>query len=150
MWVLNLIPDWPVYVLVVVGLLGLIATFFIRLIPLPFIYVYKTPIQVVSYVVLAAGIFLAGVLVSNYFWNAEAESFKKKLAIAEARSKEENIKIVEKVITKTKVIKQKGDTVIQYVDREVAKYDSKFSKGGVCEIPKEFVKAHNDATELNK
>jgi hypothetical protein len=57
---------------------------------------------------------------------------------------------VEKVITKTKVVKERGDEIIKYVDREIVKYDTKFLPGGICEIPKEFIKAHNDAAEPPK
>ena len=58
--------------------------------------------------------------------------------------KEENVKIVEKVVTKTQVVKEKAQEVVKYVDREVVKYDNS------CVIPKEFVKAVNDAAEPPK
>jgi hypothetical protein len=73
-----------------------------------------------------------------------------KLAIAEQQSKEENVKIETKVITKTQVIRTRGKDIVKYVDREIVKYDTKFAPGGVCEIPKEFIKAHNDAAEAPK
>jgi hypothetical protein len=67
-----------------------------------------------------------------------------KLAKAEAESAQANTKIVEKATTR--IAKQKEKTVIvrQYIDREVTKYDSQ------CVIPKEFIKAHNDAAEQAK
>ena len=40
-----------------------------------------------------------------------------------------------------------GAEVIKYVDREVVKYDTKFAPGGICEIPKEFFTAHDDAAK---
>jgi hypothetical protein len=67
-----------------------------------------------------------------------------KLAAAEAESAKENIKIVEKVITRRNVIKQRGEDVIKYIDREVTKYDTQ------CVIPKEFIQAHNKAAEQVK
>jgi len=51
---------------------------------------------------------------------------------------------VEKVVKKTEYIKTRGKDVVQYIDREVTKYDN------TCIIPKEFVKAHNDAAEMAK
>ena len=48
------------------------------------------------------------------------------------------------------IVKIKGEEVIKYVDRELVKYDTKFAAGGQCEIPKEFIKAHNDAAEAPK
>jgi hypothetical protein len=73
-----------------------------------------------------------------------------KLAKAEAESQKENVKIVEKIVTKTQIVKERGADIIRYVDREVVKYDTKFAPGGVCEIPNEFIKAHNDAAEQTK
>jgi len=57
---------------------------------------------------------------------------------------------VTKVVTKTQIVRTRGENIIKYVDREIVKYDTKFAPGGICEIPKEFIKAHNDAAELPK
>jgi hypothetical protein len=69
---------------------------------------------------------------------------------AAVESAQENVKIVEKVVKKTEYIKTRGEDIINYIDREVVKYDTKFAPGGVCEIPKEFIKAINDAAEAPK
>ena len=60
------------------------------------------------------------------------------------------MKIVEKVVTKTQIVKTRGQDIIKYVDKEIVKYDTKFAPGGVCEIPKEFIEAHNRAAEVPK
>ena len=73
-----------------------------------------------------------------------------KVAEAEAKSAKENVKIVERVVKRLEVVRVRGNDVIQYVDREIVKYDTKFAPGGVCEIPKEFIKALNDAAEQPK
>jgi hypothetical protein len=73
-----------------------------------------------------------------------------KVAIVEVQSKEENVKIVTKIVKKTQVIRERGQEIIRYVDREVTKYDTKFLPGGECEIPKEFIKSINDAAEQTK
>ena len=54
------------------------------------------------------------------------------------------------MITKTQIVRTRGEDIIRYVDREVIKYDEKFAKGGICEIPQEFINAHNDAAEAVK
>jgi hypothetical protein len=83
-------------------------------------------------------------------WEAKVKELEVKLAKAEAESQKENVKIVEKIVTKTQIVKERGADIIRYVDREIVKYDTKFAPGGVCEIPKEFIKAHNDAAEKTK
>lgn len=93
---------------------------------------------------------MAGAIHDNDAWEARVKEMQDKVAVAEIQSKEENVKIVQKVVTKTQVIKTRGEDIVKYVDREIVKYDEKFAKGGVCEIPQEFIKAHNDAAEAPK
>lgn len=117
---------------------------------IPFVYVYKTPIQLGSIAAIVIGTFMAGAIYDNEAWEARVREMEAKVAAAEAQSKEENIKIVEKVVNKIQIVKTRGEDIVKYVDREIVKYDEKFAKGGICEIPKEFIKAHNDAAEVPK
>ena len=73
-----------------------------------------------------------------------------KVAAAEAESQKENVKIVEKVVNKVQIVKTRGEDIIKYVDKEIIKYDTKFLPGEICEIPNEFVEAHNRAAEVAK
>ena len=144
MWILQWLPNWLFYATLLIGVVGLVATYFIRFIPIPFVYMYKTPIQLASIALIVFGTFMTGAIYDNEAWIAKVKALEEKVAKAEQESKVENVKIVTKVVEKTKVIKEKGDDIIQYVDREVTKYDNQ------CIIPKEFIKALNDATEIKK
>ena len=144
MWLLNWLPDWIFYVVGLIGLIGLFSTYLLRFIPIPAIYMYKTPIQLVSIVLIGFATYMSGGVANEAKWNARVKEVEAKVAAAEVESAKQNVKIVEKVVKKTEYITRKGNDVIQYVDREIVKYDSS------CVIPKEFVKAHNDATDLNK
>lgn len=93
---------------------------------------------------------MAGAIYDNDAWEARVKEMEEKVAAAEVQSKEENIKIVEKVVNKVQIVKTRGQDIVKYVDREVVKYDTKFAPGGICEIPKEFIKALNDAAEAPK
>jgi len=151
MWLLHWLPNWIFYPVLIAGVFGLVVSYFVRFLSfIPFVYVYKTPIQLGSIVAIAIGTFMAGAIHDNDAWEARVKEMEDKVAVAETQSKEENIKIVEKVVTKTQVIKTRGQDIIKYVDREVVKYDTKFAPGGECEIPKEFIKAINDAAEAPK
>ena len=150
MWLLNFLPDGFFIVLAGLGVLVLAATFLLKYIPIPFLYVYKTPIQIGSVALIIFSTFMAGVMHNESSWQAKIKEMEEKVAAAEEQSKKENVKIVQKVVTKTQVIKTRGQDIVKYVDREIVKYDTKFAPGGVCEIPKEFIKAHNDAAEVPK
>ena len=87
---------------------------------------------------------MIGAISNNDAWLAKIKDLETKVAQAEAKSATINTDIVEKVITKTQVIKQRGEDIVRYVDREVVKYDT------TCVIPKEFVLIHNRAAEAPK
>jgi uncharacterized membrane protein len=137
MWILNFLPDWTFYALFFIGIVGLIATFFMKFIP--FVYVYKTPIQVVSVILIAIGTYMSGAISNNEKWEAKVKELEIKLAGAEVAAAKVNTEIIEKVVVKREYYKERGKDVIRYIDREVIKYDER------CIIPKEFVEAHNNA-----
>jgi len=151
MWLLHWLPNWIFYAVLIAGVFGLVVSYLIRFLSfIPFLYVYKTPIQITSIIAIAIGTFMSGAIYDNNAWEARVKEMEAKVAVAETQSKEENIKIVEKVVTKTQVIKTRGQDIVKYVDRELVKYDTKFLPGGECEMPKEFIKALNDAAEAPK
>ena len=90
---------------------------------------------------------MAGAIANEAAWSARVAELQIKVAEAEAKSAQVNTEIVEKVINRTQVVKEKGDEVIKYVEKEVVKYDTKFLPGGQCEIPKEFIIALNKAAK---
>ena len=148
MWILQWLPNWIFYLMFFAGLLGVVATYVMKFIP--FVYVYRTPIQVASVILIAIGTYMSGAISNEEAWLARVREMEAKVAEAEAKSAKENVKIVDKVVKKIQVVRVKGEEVIKYVDREVVKYDVKFAPGGQCEIPTEFVKAINDASEPPK
>jgi translation elongation factor EF-Tu-like GTPase len=90
---------------------------------------------------LAFGLYLEGGIANEEKWQARVKELEAKVATAEAKSQEVVTQVVTKYVTRTQVIKERGDTVIQYVDREVVKYDNK------CEIPTIVIKAHDAAAK---
>ena len=152
MWMLQFIPD-SFLLLVVNGILitGAVLTFLSFFIInkvlrwFPPLAGWLNVLQIVSIALLLAGVYFKGSYQTEAEWRAKVAEVETKLKSAEEISKKENVKIVTKVVTRTR-----GENIIKYVDREIVKYDTKFSPGGVCEIPKEFIKAHNDAAEAPK
>jgi uncharacterized membrane protein len=148
MWILQWLPNWIFYGIFFAGLLGLLATYVMKFIP--FVYVYRTPIQAVSVLAIVIGTYMSGAISNEESWQAKVKEMEAKVAAAEIESQKENVKIVEKIVKKTEYITRRGQDIIQYVDREVVKYDDKFRPGGQCELPKEFIKAINTAAEAPK
>ena len=148
MFILSILPDWVFHAITFLGVLGTVAGFVLGMIPV--IKTYIIPVRVISILLLSLGLYLEGGLADYAVWEAKVKEVEAKLAEAELKSAKENTKIVTKVITKTQIVKTRGETITKYIDREIVKYDTKFAPGGQCEIPKEFIKALNDAAEAPK
>lgn len=144
MWILKFLPDWIFYFILAAGVVGLVITHFIRLVPIPFIYMYKTPIQLASVVAIAFGTFMSGAIYNDHAWLERVREMEAKVAAAEAKSAETNVQIVEKIVYDTKVVRERGAEVIKYIDREIVKYDS------MCTIPEEFIITINKVAEQPK
>ena len=130
------------------GILLTVTAFFIRRIPV--INQYRTPAQVLGIALLVIGVYWRGGYAIEMEWRERVAEVEARVAAAEAQSKEENVKIVTKVVTKIQVVRTRGEDIVKYVDREIIKYDTKFAPGGQCEIPQEFIRAHNSAAEAPK
>jgi hypothetical protein len=146
MWLLNLLPDWIFYAILAIGTIGLLLLKFTPFIPV----LYRTAITPVLFLFVVFGIFMSGSIYASKDWIVRVKEMEAKVAIVEQQSKEENVKIVTKIVKKTEVVRERGQDIIKYVDREVTKYDTIFLPGGQCEIPKEFIKSMNDAAEKPK
>lgn len=139
MWILKWLPFWIFYAMFFAGLLGFAATYLIRFIPIPAIYIYKTPIQIGSVILITIGVYMSGAISNEESWLARVKDLEVQVAQAEAKSAVENTKIVEKIVFKDKIITEKGDAIIKFVNSEIVKYDN------TCKIPQEFISALNDA-----
>ena len=150
MFILHLLPDtvilWVCNGLLLVGIALTVLAFFIK--SIPFINQYRIPAQILGIALLVLGVYFRGGYAVEQEWQERVAQVQAKVAAAEQLSKEETIKIVEKVVEKTKIVRTRGTDIIKYVDREVIKYDVKFAPGGVCEIPQEFITAYNRAAEV--
>lgn len=160
-WILGLLPDWFWTVVLIAGVLGILASWVLKFIP--FVSAYRLPIQVGSIIALLVGVYFQGVIANETKWQNEIAALQKKVDEAAVKSNEANVVIQEKVVTKTKVIKEKGQDIIKYIDKWNTKEIIKEVEGPerirreevikyieMCPVPKEMIDIHNQATELNK
>ena len=150
MWILNWLPDVVFHVVLIVGLLALVASWMIKILPIkliPMAMQYRVPLQIAGVVLTVLGVWYEGGIAKDAEWKVKVAEAEKKVLEAEAKAATQNVKVITKYVDKVKVVKEKGDEVVKYVDREIVKYDTKFAAGGQCEIPKEFLTAVNMAAE---
>jgi uncharacterized membrane protein (DUF106 family) len=148
MWILSILPDAAIHIIFGLGILGTIAGFVLGFIP--FVKTYQFAIQICSIIVLVFGVYLEGGLADYKEWELRVKEMEAKVAQAEAKSATTNVEIQEKVVEKTKVIREKGRDVIKYIDKEVVKKEEVIKYIENCPVPKEIIDLHNQATELNK
>lgn len=143
MWIFTVAPEWAIHLVFGLGILGVIAGFLLGMIPI--IRKYSLPIKIISVLVLTLGVYLQGGLADYKEWQLKVAELEVKIKEAEAKSAEVNTEIVEKVVTETKVIREKGDTIVRYIDREVVKTEEVIKFIENCPIPQIIIETHNMA-----
>jgi len=136
MWLLSFVPDWIFYGLALASFVALVAATFFKVIP--FIGKYAIPIQLLSFVLLLLSVFLCGGLANEAAWQLKVAKTNAEIAELKAKSEKVSTKVVTKYIDRIQVVKEKGNEIVKYVNKES---DAK------CELPNSFVVLHNAAAE---
>ena len=143
MWILHFLPDalilWFCNILLLTGVALTIAGFFAHRIPL--VSQYQLPFKILGIALLVLGVYFRGGYAVEAEWRERVAAVEEKLKAAEQQSAKENTRIETRVVQKTEYITRRGQDIVQYVDREVARYDA------TCAIPQPFIQAHNRAAE---
>jgi len=137
MWILKWLPNWIFYAILLAGIAGYLATYFMKFIP--FVYVYRSTIQVASVIAIVLGTYMAGAISNEEAWLLRVAEMQAKVDAAAVESSRENNKIDNAIADKQQQIREKQVIVKQYIDREVTKYDAD------CKIPTEFISIINKA-----
>ena len=151
MWILHLLPEalilWVSNLLLAAGIALTVAAFFIKSVPV--LNQYRLPAQILGIALLVVGVYWRGGYAVEQDWRERVAEVEAKLAVAQKRSAEVNTEIVTKLVTQTKIVKERGDDIIRYVDREVVKNQEVIKFVENCPIPEIIINTHN-AAALNR
>jgi hypothetical protein len=147
MWILSVLPSYAIHGLLTVGIIGVILGFVLGFIPL--VGKYKLPIQIISIFVLTLALYLEGGLENERIWQSKVKEVEAKVAVSEVKAVEKTVEIQEKIVNKTKVIKQKGDDIIKYIDKEIIKKEEIIKYIENCPVPQEIIEQHNKIVNLS-
>lgn len=147
MWLMDFLPDWIFHAVLLIGILGLIASLVLGFIPA--VRTYKLPIQVGAILLIVFGVWFEGAMSNQEAWEAKVAEMQVKVAEAEAKSQETNVKIITKTVKQLELVRTRGDDIINYVDREVVKDKEVIKFVENCPIPQIIVNTHN-AAALNQ
>lgn len=145
MWMLAFLPDallaWIINTILITGIIGFAASFFFGYVVrwLPAIAPYHLLIQVVSIVLLVAGVYFKGGYSVEMDWRERVAELEAKIAISEQQSKEVNEKIVTVYKDRVKVVKEKQIVVQEKIKTVEVMIDS------VCKVTPESIDILNDA-----
>jgi hypothetical protein len=148
MWMLSFVPDsfllWIVNTILIIGAVGSFLSFFVLhkiLNKIPALAPYYLLIQIVSAVLLVAGIYFKGGYDVEASWRDKIRVAQEKAALAEQQAKEANVKLDAEVKKKQKIVKE---NTIVYRDRirEVEKIIDK-----ECKVAPEAIDIHNAAAK---
>ena len=120
MFLLSFLPDsfllWAINLILLVGLVGTLSSYFIRFIP-P-LFPYAGLIKTIGIVLLVVGVYFRGGYGVEMEWRARVAEVEAKVAAAEARSKQVNTVIQKVYVDKVKVV---TDTKIVIQEKIVEK-----------------------------
>jgi hypothetical protein len=157
MWLLQFLPDtllmYIVNIVLIVGVISFVLAFFVLhkiLNKIPMLSKYALAFQIVSAVLLTAGIYFKGGYTTEMMWRDRVKELEAKVAAAEAESKKENVVIQEKIVKQKEFIKGKTEYITRYIDKEIVKKEEIIKYVERCPVPQPIIDAHNAAAVMNK
>ena len=139
MWILKILPDFVFHIILIVGLLGLGASFVLKRIP--FFAQNGVLVQVVASILIAIGIYMEGAISNNNAWKARVSDLEKQIAVAEAKSNAANTELVTKIAQKDREIQAKQAELNKRVQSSATKIDSQ------CTVSSDVISILNDAAK---
>jgi hypothetical protein len=150
MWMLSLIPDailaWVVNGILIAGVVGFTASFFFGFVLryLPMIEPYRMLIQIISIVLLVAGVYFKGGYSVEQSWRARVAEMEAKVAISEAKSKQANEDLEKVRKDKVQVVREKQIVIQEKIKNVSVNIDAQ------CKITTETIDILNDAAKGTK
>ena len=137
MFILQFIPDFVFHLILLIGLLGLSASFFLSYIP--FVSQYRLPIQIAASILIVIGVYMEGAINNNADWEARVAELKLQVARAEADSANANTKLTEALANNQAKIAVTQETTKKTIQKSAAVINQ------TCKINDISIKLYNQA-----
>jgi hypothetical protein len=139
---LSFVPLWFWVSVLVVGAVAFLASSFLPL--------YKAPLKIGGIAFVFVGTFMAGIVTNDAKWKAKVKDLEERLEVARAESQKENVVIEEKIVYRDKIIRERGQTQIEYITNVVKEKEEVKVFIENCPLPKIIIEQHNLAATLNR
>jgi hypothetical protein len=91
MWLINFLPDWIFYLLLIIGILAIVVSMFLKNIPV--VGHYQTPIWLLGILLTVVGVWFAGGISQEREYRERISALQLRVAAAEKKSAEANTQI---------------------------------------------------------
>lgn len=145
MFLLSFIPDaliiWVVNTILLAGIVGSVVSFFFGFFIrwMPWIIPYRMFLQIISLILLIAGVYFKGGVGVEMEWRARVAEMEAKVAAAESQSKEKNVEIQKVYVDKVRVVKEQQIVVQEKIKEVQVMIDSQ------CRVTTDVINILNDA-----
>lgn len=128
-------PAWIFSLLFFLGIAGFLVTKTVKILP------YRQLVLYASIATIFMSTYLTGAKSNNDAWLAKVAVLEKRALELAPKSQQVNTDIDKDLVKQKQQTKDKTTSIVQYIEREVVKYDS------TCVIPQEVLDAHNKAAK---
>ena len=108
MWLLNFLPDFVFHLLLIIGVLGIVAGFFLN--SIPFFNTNAQAIQVAAILLTVVAVWYEGGISKDAEYKARISELQLKVTKAETASAEANVKLAEQILREQARIKDLTET----------------------------------------
>jgi len=142
-FLLSFLPDsfliWAINLILLVGLVGTLSSYFIRFIP-P-LFPYAGLIKTIGIILLVAGVYLRGGYGVEMEWRQKVAELEAKVAKSEEKSKEINTVIQKVYVDKVKVVKDVQIVIQEKIVEKTKIIDAE------CKVAPEALEILNEAAK---
>ena len=114
-WLLTFVPDWIYHAILILGVVGYLASKFLKIIPV--VSHYSSAISITSVILIVIGVWFNGSMHSDNKWRAKVAELQAQVAIAELKAEQANATIEIQYVDRVRVVREK-EYVIQSEIRE--------------------------------
>lgn len=137
MWILNFLPDWFFHAALLLGVLAIIASMFLK--QFPMIKRYQTPLWLLGLILCIAGVWYSGGIAKDREYQQRISELQVQIAQAEKRAAEANARVEYVYRDRVKVVEKIRYKVISAIRESSGELDAR------CEVIPEAVDILNQA-----
>ena len=139
----NVVPDWLIVWLVnglvIVGLIGISASWIARWVP--YFNLYRGPIQLIGIVCLVLGVYFKGGADVERSWRERVQELESKVALAEKQSADANKKLSNQLQQNKKLTQEVKNANQASIRANAEKINSE------CRVPDVAIELHNKSSQ---